>query len=58
MIEFVETMDRTKAIIDLLDKNDIVKARQLLVEWNEESEDKLDEFHKESEKTFDNNRHL
>jgi len=58
MIEFVETMDRTKAIIDLLDKNDIVKARQLLVEWNEESEEKLDEFHKESEKTFDNNRHL
>lgn len=58
MIEFVETMDRTKVIIDLLDKNDIVKARQLLVEWNEESEEKLDEFHKESEKTFDNNRHL
>lgn len=54
MIEFVETIDRTNSIIDLLNRNDIVKARELLIQWNKESEDKLNEFYKEFEKNKGN----
>lgn len=50
MIEFVEIEKKTSNIIDLLNRNDIVGARDKLIQWNKDVGDKLNEFNKEVEK--------